>query len=136
MPIDSVLALAALRVHTDTLREPRLGVGTATDSSGITITQVSPTGAGAAAGLATGDRLVSIGDVAITNDSSFDAFRARYNATSATTLPLVVKRAGQALTLQLPVRLAPRVRTAVSELPNASEKAIRIRIGILKGSTP
>jgi predicted metalloprotease with PDZ domain len=97
---------------------------------------VSPTGAGAAAGLATGDRLVSIGDVAITNDSSFDAFRARYNATSATTLPLVVKRAGQALTLQLPVRLAPRVRTAVSELPNASEKAIRIRIGILKGSTP
>jgi predicted metalloprotease with PDZ domain len=136
MPIDSVLALAALRVHTDTLREPRLGVGTATDSSGITITQVSPTGAGAAAGLATGDRLVSIGDVAITNDSSFDAFRARYNATSATTLPLVVKRAGQTLTLQLPVRLAPRVRTAVSELPNASEKAIRIRTGILKGSTP
>jgi predicted metalloprotease with PDZ domain len=136
MPIDSVLALAALRVHTDTLREPRLGVGTATDSSGITITQVSPTGAGAAAGLATGDRLVSIGDVAITNDSSFDAFRARYNATSATTLPLVVKRAGQTLTLQLPVRLAPRVRTAVSGLPNASEKAIRIRTGILKGSTP
>ena len=136
MPIDSVLALAALRVHTDTLREPRLGVGTATDSSGITITQVSPTGAGAAAGLVTGDRLVSIGDVAITNDSSFDAFRARYNATSATTLPLVVKRAGQTLTLQLPVRLAPRVRTAVSELPNASEKAIRIRTGILKGSTP
>jgi len=136
MPIDSVLVLAALRVHTDTLREPRLGVGTATDSSGITITQVSPTGAGAAAGLATGDRLVSIGDVAITNDSSFDAFRARYNATSATTLPLVVKRAGQTLTLQLPVRLAPRVRTAVSELPNASEKAIRIRTGILKGSTP
>ena len=136
MPIDSVLALAALRVHTDTLREPRLGVGTATDSSGITITQVSPTGAGAAAGLATGDRLVSIGDVAITNDSSFDAFRARYNATSATTLPLVVKRREQTLTLQLPVRLAPRVRTAVSELPNASEKAIRIRTGILKGSTP
>ena len=136
MPIDSVLALAALRVRTDTLREPRLGIGTATDSTGITVTQVSPNGAGAAAGLTTGDKLVSIGDVVITNDSSFDAFRARYNATPATTLPLVVKRGAQTLTLQLPVRLVPRVRTAVSEVPNASEKAIRIRTGILKGSTP
>jgi predicted metalloprotease with PDZ domain len=97
---------------------------------------VTPTGAGAAAGLTSGDKLVSIGEVAITNDSSFDAFRARYNATTATTLPLVVKRGAQTVTLQLPVRLVPRVRTAVSEVPNASEKAIRIRTGIMKGSTP
>ena len=135
LPIDSVLALAGLRVHADTLREPRLGIGTATDSSGITVTQVSQAGAGAAAGLTSGDKLVSIGDVAITSDSSLDAFRARYNATTATTLPLVVKRRGQTLTLQLPVRLFTRVQTAVSEVPNASEKAVRIRTGIMKGST-
>ena len=136
MPIDSVLALVALRVRADTLREPRLGVGTATDSTGITVTQVSPAGAGAAAGLTSGDKLVSIGDVVITNDSSFDAFRSRYNATTAKTLPLVVKRGAQTVTLQLPVRLVSRVRTAVSEVPDASEKAVRIRTGIMKGSTP
>ena len=135
LPIDSVLALAALRVKSDTLREPRLGVGTATDSAGLTITQVAPTGAGAAAGLTSGDRLVSIGDVRISNDSSFDAFRARYNNTTATTLPLVVRRGTQTLTLQLPVRLLTRVRTVVSPIPNAPEKAVRIRTGILKGST-
>ncbi len=135
LPIDSVLALAALSFKSDTLREPRLGVGTATDSAGITITTVAPTGAGAAAGLTSGDRLVSIGDITISNDSSFDAFRARYNNTTATTLPIVVKRGAQTLTLQLPVRLTPRVRTVVSPVPNAPEKAVRIRNGILKGST-
>ncbi len=135
LPVDSVLALAALRVKSDTLREPRLGVNTATDSTGVAVTTVTPTGAAAAAGLTIGDRLVSIGDVAITADSSFDVFRTRYNATSATTLPLVIKRGSQTLTLQLPVRLATRVRTLVSPLPGASTKAVRIRSGILRGST-
>lgn len=135
IPIDSLLSLAALRVKTDTLREPRLGVSTATDSTGITISQIAPTGAGAAAGLRVGDRLVSIGEVAITTDSSFDAFRARYSGTTATTLPLVIRRGAQSLTLQLPVRLNTRVRTVVSPIPAAPEKAVRIRTGILKGST-
>jgi predicted metalloprotease with PDZ domain len=135
IPIDSLLALAALRVKTDTLREPRLGTGIATDSIGAIITQVVQGGAGAAAGLTSGDRLVSIGDVAINADSSFDVFRRRYNKTTATTLPLVVKRGTQTVTLQLPVRLTPRIVTVVSPVPNAPEKAVRIRTGILKGST-
>ena len=132
-PIDSILALAALQVKTDTLREPRLGAGIATDSIGATITQIVPGGAGAAAGLASGDRVVSIGDVAINADSSFDVFRRYYNKTAATTLPLVVKRGAQTLTLQLPVRLTPRVVTVVSPVPNASKKAVEVRTGILKG---
>jgi hypothetical protein len=87
------------------------------------------------AGLAVGDRLVSIGEVTITNDSSFDAFRQRYNGTTAPTLPLVVKRGAQTQTLQLPVRLVQRVITVVTPIPNASDKALRLRAGILKGST-
>ena len=135
MPIDSVLGLAALRVKADSLREPRLGIATATDSAGITVTQVASNGAGAAAGLTAGDKLVSIGDVTITADSSLDAFRARYNKTTASTLPLVVRRGTQTLTLQLPVRLFPRIQTVVSPLPNAPAKAVRIRTAILRGST-
>ena len=135
MPIDSVLGLAALRVKADSLREPRLGIATATDSAGITVTQVASNGAGAVAGLTAGDKLVSIGDVTITADSSLDAFRARYNKTTASTLPLVVRRGTQTLTLQLPVRLFPRIQTVVSPLPNAPAKAVRIRTAILRGST-
>ncbi len=135
LPVDSVLSLAGLRSQSDTIREPRLGVSPTTDSAGVSITQLSPTGAAAAAGAHTGDRFVSIGDVMISNDDSFDKFRARYAGTTMTMLPLVVRRGGETITLQLPVRLATRVQTRVLPIPNAPEKAVRIRSGILRGST-
>lgn len=135
LPVDSVLRLAGLQARSDTTREPRLGIQTATDSSGVAVTQLSATGAGAAAGLRLGDRIVSIGDVPITNDDSFFAFRSRYAGTTSTTLPLVVRRGGQTVTLQLPVRLSASVNTRVTPIPNAPEKALRIRNGIMKGTT-
>jgi predicted metalloprotease with PDZ domain len=134
LPVDSVLRLAGLRVESDTIREPRLGVFPVTDSNGVSITQISPTGAAAAAGARNGDRLVSIGDVIISNTDSFDTFRARYAGSPLTTLPLVVRRGTEMLTLQLPVRLIPRGETHVLPIPNAPEKAVRIRSGILRGS--
>ena len=133
LPVESVLRLAGLRFESDTIREPRLGISTATDSTGVSITQVSPTGAAAAAGARAGDRLVSIGDVVISRDDSFEAFRSRYAATTLTTLPLVIRRGGETITLQLPIRLSTRVQTRVLPVPNAPEKAVRIRNGILKG---
>jgi predicted metalloprotease with PDZ domain len=135
LPVDSVLLLAGLRAKSDTIREPRLGIATGTDSTGVFVTQLSPTGAAAAAGARSGDRFVSIGDVMISNDDSFDAFRTRYAGTTVTTLPLVVRRGGETITLQLPVRLTVRVQTRVLPIPNAPERGARIREGILKGTT-
>ena len=135
LPVDSVLRLAGLRSESDTIREPRLGISTATDSSGVSITQMSPTGAAAAALARVGDKVVSIGDLMITTDDSFAALRARYAGTTLTVLPLVVRRGAETITLQLPVRLATRVQTRVLPTPNAPEKAGRIRAGILRGST-
>jgi predicted metalloprotease with PDZ domain len=132
-PADSILALAALRIVTDTLREPRLGVGTGNASAdGVAVTQVSAGGAGDAAGLRPGDRIVSIGDVLISNDDAFATFRTRYNGTSAATLPLVVRRGSETLTLQLPVRIIPRTVVRVLPLESASAKAIRIRSSIVR----
>ena len=133
LPVDSVLRLAGLRAESDTVREPRLGISTSSDSSGVAITQLSPTGAAAAAGARQGDRLISIGDVMISNDDSFEAFRSRYAGTALTTLPLAVRRGAETFTIQLPVRLTIRVETRVLPVPNALEKALRIRKGILKG---
>jgi hypothetical protein len=82
-----------------------------------------------------GDYIVSIGDVAVTNDDSFGTFRTRYAGAAVATLPLVVRRAGQTVTLQLPLRLSVRVQTTVTPIPNATEKAVRIRAGIMSGST-
>ena len=130
-----MLALAGLRAQTDTIREPRLGISTGTSDGGISITQISPAGAASAAGARVGDRIVSIGDVTIFNDDSFETFRSRYVGTTLTALPLVVRRGADTITLQLPVRIMPRVQGRVLPVPNASEKALRIRGGILKGST-
>jgi predicted metalloprotease with PDZ domain len=135
LPIDSVLRLAGLRSESDTIREPRLGILTNTDSAGVSITQLTPTGAAAAAGARLGDRIVSIGDFSITNDDSFGPFRARYAGTALTTLPMTVRRGSETITLQLPVRLNTRVETRVLPIPNAPEKAVRIRGGILRGTT-
>ena len=134
LPVDSVLSLAGLRSESDTIREPRLGISTATDAAGVAITQLTPTGAAAAAGARVGDKIVSIGDVTISNDDSFEPLRARYAGTSLTTLPLVVRRGTETITLQLPVRLVTRVQARVLPIPNASPKALRIRGGILRGS--
>jgi predicted metalloprotease with PDZ domain len=133
LPVESLLGLAGLRAESDTVREPRLGIGTDADSIGLRITQIG-SGAAAAAGARVGDRIVSLGDVAITNDESFETFRAHYSGTTLATLPFVVRRGAETLTLQLPVRLSTRPRTRVLPLSGASAKAIRIRHGILTGS--
>jgi len=135
LPVDSVLRLAGLRAASDTIREPRLGISTSTDSAGVSITQLSSTGAAAAAGARIGDRIISIGDFTISNDDSFEPFRARYAGTTLTTLPMTVRRGSETITLQLPVRLNARVQTHVIPIPNAPERAVRIRGGILRGST-
>jgi predicted metalloprotease with PDZ domain len=133
LPIDSVLRLAGLRAVSDTIREPRLGISTSTDSAGVSITLLLPTGAAAAAGARNGDRIISIGDFTISNDDSFEAWRTRYAGTTLTTLPMVVHRGSETITLQLPVRLNTRVQTRVLPIPNAPEKAVRIRGAILRG---
>jgi predicted metalloprotease with PDZ domain len=134
LPIDSVLALAALRFESDTVREPRLGIATGSDTAGVKVTQVASTGAAAVAGVRVGDRLISIGSVRIANDDSLATFRTRYAGTTLTSLPLALIRGAQAITVQLPVRLSTTPRTRVLPLANASSKALAIRHGILTGS--
>jgi predicted metalloprotease with PDZ domain len=135
LPTDSVMRLAGLQSSSESIRELRLGISTETAASGVAVTVLSPGGAAAASGLRVGDRIVSIGDVAVTNDDSFGVVREHYVGTALTTLPMVVRRGAETVTLQLPVRLFPRTITRVSPIPGASEKAVRIRNGIMKGTT-
>jgi predicted metalloprotease with PDZ domain len=133
-PVDSMLALAALRALTDTIREPRLGIRTgAVGTGGIEVTEVTVNSAAAEAGVRVGDQVVSIGEQQMTSDVSIGAFRTRYNGTTAQTLPLVVRRGGELLTLQVPVRLATRTVVRVVPLANASPKAVRIRSSLVRG---
>ena len=134
LPLDSVLALAGLRVETDTIREPRLGIATALDSGTARVTQIFAGGAAAEAGIQVGDRLVSLGGIPVSDDNSFATFRARYAGTAETALAAVLRRGGELRTIQIPVRLF--TRTAVRVLPrsDAAPKAVRILHGLLTGT--
>ncbi len=131
-PWDSVLALAGLRSYQE--RIPRLGVLTQGDPQGVMVMNVDETGAAAAAGVKAGDYLLSVGDIAV-EDQSFGAkMRAKY-ATMAegTPLPIKVRRGTETITLSGKLRFGPG-EVGLDADSRASAKAVRIRDGILKGT--
>ncbi len=134
-PYDTMLKLAGLRLASDTIREPRLGLGGAPDSAGVRITAVQPGGAAEAAGVRSGDILVALGDVAITDPNFGPAYRARFKDAEGQDFPIKVRRGTDTLTLTAKVRLIEQVNAHVELDPNPSPKALRIRNGILRGET-
>jgi predicted metalloprotease with PDZ domain len=135
-PWDSLLPLAGLRVRSDTIREPRLGISTADDSAGrARVTDVAPAGAGAAAGLQPGDVLLALGETPIANGNSFAQFRAAYATRDGESLPIRIQREGKDTTLAGTVRLVARVEQHVEADANASPRAARVRHGLFAGLT-
>jgi predicted metalloprotease with PDZ domain len=133
-PWTRVLPLAGLRLRTDTLRSPRLGVLTEIDSSGVRVTNVEPGSAADAAGVLAGDILVRVGDIAVTDPSFGERYRARYRTSEGTSLPVVVRRDGRETTLQMAVRMAISTRHSIEFAASPSEKALRVRRGVLTGT--
>ena len=132
-PWDSVLALAGMKVNQP--RVPRLGVLTREDSTGVLVANVQAGGAAAAAGVEAGDYLVSVGDVAITDQDFGTRLSTRYGASvEGAPLAIVVRRSGATLTLSGRLQFGAGEVT-IDPDPAASAKAIRIRNGILHGVT-
>ncbi len=132
-PFEQVLPLAGMRMAADTVRDPRLGISSTADSSGIVINGVIPGGAAAEAGVRPGDRLLAIGDLLVTDPDFGPEFRARFGKEEGAPLPIKVRRGSDTLTLNGKVVLAARVEGRIEADPAATEKAVRIRNGILKG---
>jgi predicted metalloprotease with PDZ domain len=132
-PIDSVLPLAGLRTRAAMV--PRLGVMTQLDSNGVMVAQVQDGSAASAAGVRPGDYLLTVGDVAV-QDAQFGArLRAKFGASvEGSPLPIKVRRGSETLTLPGKLRFGPG-DPMVEPDPGASAKAVRIRNGILKGTT-
>ena len=135
MPFATVLPLAGFRLKVDTIREPRLGVTSAPDSSGVRVAEVQAGSPAEAAGLRAGDYLVQVGDIPVRDQTFGEQFRTRYAKAEGTKLPVKIRRGGQALELQIDVRFAERTEERVMIDSAASPKAVRIRNGILKGTT-
>jgi predicted metalloprotease with PDZ domain len=135
-PWSQILPLAGLKVAADTILEPRIGLASALDSAGrVVVRQVMPGSAGEDAGVRSGDVLLSLGDIPITDADFGPKFRARFGKEDGQPLPIQVERAGQRLTLNGKIRLVPRVQSRLEIDPGAPPKAAKVREGIFKGTT-
>jgi predicted metalloprotease with PDZ domain len=136
-PWDSILPLAGMRLEADSQRVARMGVSTSADSAGVHVTSVVPGGAMAAAGVQEGDLMVSVAGDPLSDEEDFGVVFRRRMADQAegTTYPVVVNRGGQKISLTANLRYVVVVNRRLAELENASEKAVRIRDGILTGQT-
>ena len=114
---------------------PRLGITTSGNPGGaVQVTDVAPGGAGALAGVRTGDLLLRVGDTEV-NDPNFGVkFRAAYaGKPGGTPLPIVVRRGAESLTLSGRLVYAPGP-PHISEDAGAPARALRLRNGILRGT--
>ena len=138
-PWDSVLPLAGLRAVTDTMREPRLGIASAVDSTGeVRVMQVEPGSAASDAGLQPGDVLVSLANIPVTAADFGAQFRAHYShgaGAQDATVAVVIRRGVRTLTLHAPLRFRLHLVHRLDADPQASSRAARIRSGILRGVT-
>ena len=132
-PLDRILPLAGMRVVLDTLREPRLGIQSTADSNGIIVAGLVPGGPAQEAGVQVGDRLLALGDLSVLSPDFGLEFRSRFGQQEGAPLPIKVRRGTDTLTLNGRVRLAIRIQPRVEADPSASQKAVRIRNGILRG---
>jgi predicted metalloprotease with PDZ domain len=135
-PWSDILPRAGLRMTADTVREPRVGLATAQDTTGAIVVQgVQPGGVAEAAGVQPGDQLLALGDVEIMDPGFAEAFRSRFGRNEGDSLSIRVRRGADTLTLHGKVRLVARVESRLDVDPGAGEKAARIRSGIFRGPT-
>ncbi len=133
-PMEELLRLAGLVVAADTTRVARIGITTTADDRGLVVAAVVPGGAGAAAGLRVGDVLRRVGEIDAA-DASFGAqFRDRFGSQpEGTPYELVVERDGETVVLGAELRYEDVTTTEIRQDPDASERASRIRRGLLTG---
>jgi predicted metalloprotease with PDZ domain len=133
-PWPEALRTIGLRIAPDSA--PRLGVASALDSTGaVRVTEVAPGSAAARAGVQPGDQLVSVGEIPVTDVFFSNRFRQVYGRRPAgSALPLVIRRGGSTMTLNATLAYA-RSQSRITEDPAAPPRAVRLRNGILRGTT-
>ncbi len=128
------LSKAGWRMHTDTLHQPRMGVSFQKDSAGLLVVLVDPSSMAASAGIRPGDVVTAIDGVPVANPA-WEEWRTKYAQREGAPIEIKFVRDGRAMTINPPVKFVTMIDRKLEVAPGASEKAKRIRDGILKGVT-
>lgn len=134
-PWQTVLPLAALQLLSDSVRIPVLGVTMGQEDNGMRITAVAPGSTAEQAGVQPGDDLVSVGNIPGDAPALAQQLRAKYGEAKSAMIPITVTRGGKQRSLVAPLQFTWRVQLRIAPLPGASAKAVRVRSGILHGTT-
>jgi predicted metalloprotease with PDZ domain len=134
-PWQTVLPLAGLQLLVDSVRVPVLGVTMSQEDNGMRITGVAPGSTADQAGVQPGDDLVSVGDIPADAPALAEHLRAKYGNAKSTIIPITVMRGGKQSSLAAPLQFTWHVQLRIAPLPGASAKAVRVRSGILHGTT-
>jgi predicted metalloprotease with PDZ domain len=135
-PWASVLPLAAMQIVADSIRVPVLGVTMGdVQGGGVRVMAIAPGSTAEVAGVQPGDQLVSVGDIPGDAPGLAEHLQARYGNETKVMIPITVIRGGRQLSLVAPLDYTWRVARRIEPLPGASAKAVRIRSGILHGTT-
>lgn len=134
-PYAEVLAKAGLRYVADTTREGRLGVSSRAEANGVVVVDVLPTSTAEAAGVRSGDKLLEVGGIAVTDPGFGAQWRQKYGTTEGTPVTIVVERNGQRMTLATTTRKATIVTRVLAPDPAASPAAQAVRAGLFRGTT-
>jgi predicted metalloprotease with PDZ domain len=134
-PWASVLPRAGMKLVTDSLREPRLGISVQQDAGGVRINAVTAAGMAARAGIEPGDYLESVGGTRVSDISLGQVFRQQYaRQPEGTVVPIEVRRGNETILLKAELRFEVRAQSRIEADAAAGERARRIREGILSGA--
>jgi predicted metalloprotease with PDZ domain len=134
-PYDSVLPLAALKLSTERIVRPSLGISVSSDDQGLRVVQVVVSGPGATAGVKLGDYLLKVGGLDPDEPDYEKKFNEKFSGMApGGTIPIEIRRGTQRLTLNAPVRFNTTETRRLIEVTNADPKAVRVRDGLLNGT--
>jgi len=133
-PWDEALEVIGLRMRADSV--PRMGVSIRTEpDGGVRVMELAPGSPAAGAGIKAGDLIVSVNERPAMQVFYGGAFAEMYGGKPAgTPIPVVLKRDSATVNVQVPLRFGAGPPKLVED-PAASPRAVRLRNGLLRGTT-
>jgi predicted metalloprotease with PDZ domain len=133
-PWDEALKVIGLRMQSDSV--PRMGISLRPEQDGgVRVMEIVPGSPAAGAGIKGGDVIVSVNERPAMDVFYAGGFGAMYGSKPAgTQIPVVIKRDSATVNVQVPLRFGPAPPTLVED-PAASVRAVRLRNGLLHGTT-
>jgi predicted metalloprotease with PDZ domain len=132
-PWDEALKVIGLRMQVDSV--PRMGISLRPEQDGVRVMELVPGSPAVGAGIKQGDLIVSVNERPAMEVFFAGGFAAMYGGKPAgTPIPVVIRRDSATVNVQVPLRFGPAPPTLVED-PAASPRAVRLRNGILRGTT-